>query len=136
VSFLLDTNIVSEVRKSRPHPGVARWYEAVEGTDLFLSVLVLGEIQQGIHRLRRRDRRQAATYETWLERLRSTFARRILPVTHEIALEWGRLNAGDPLPVVDGLLAATASVHGLTLVTRNVDDVLRTGVAFLNPFQD
>jgi predicted nucleic acid-binding protein len=136
VSFLLDTNVISEVRKSRPHPGVARWYETVAGTDLYLSVLVVGEIQQGITRLRRRDRRQAATYETWLERLQASFADRLLPVTQEVALEWGRLNAGGPVPVVDGLLAATASVHRLTLVTRNVDDVARTGVALLNPFED
>lgn len=136
MSFLLDTNVISEIRKSRPHPGLARWYETVKGTELFLSVLVLGEIQQGISRLRRRDRRQAAVYETWLERLHSRFADRILPVTRDVALEWGRLNAGHPLPVVDGLLAATAAVHGLTLVTRNVEDVAQSGVALLNPFED
>ena len=134
MSFLLDTNVVSEIRKPRPHPGVMAWYEAVAGPELFLSVLVVGEIQQGITRLRRRDPRQAIAYETWLGRLRERFGDRVLPVTEEVALEWGRLSAGDPLPVVDGLLAATASVHSLTFVTRNVADVARTGVALFDPF--
>jgi predicted nucleic acid-binding protein len=136
VSFLLDTNIVSEIRKRRPHPGVREWYEAVTGPELFLSVLVVGEIQQGVTRLGRRDPRQAAAYGRWMTQLQRSFGDRILPITQEVALEWGRLNASDPLPVVDGLLAATASVHGLTLVTRNVTDVARTGVALLNPFED
>jgi predicted nucleic acid-binding protein len=136
VSFLLDTNVVSEIRKPRPNPGVASWYEGVTGPELFLSVLVVGEIQQGVTRLGRRDRRQAAAYETWLGRLQRTFGDRVLPISQDVALEWGRLNAGDPLPVVDGLLAATARVHDLTLVTRNVADVARTGVALLDPFED
>ena len=135
MSFLLDTNILAELRKPRANPGVLGWFESVEGPDLYLSVLVVGEIQQGIVRLRRRDPRQAAAHEAWLGKLRRDFADRLLPVTEEIALEWGRLNAGDPLPTVDGLLAATARVHGLTLVTRNVADVVRTEVALLNPFE-
>lgn len=111
------------------------WFDSVSGSDLYLSVLVVGEVQQGVDRLRRRDPRQAATYDAWLRSLRQDFAERILPVTEPIALEWGRLNAGDPLPVIDGLLAATARVHALTLVTRNVADVGRAGVALLNPFE-
>ena len=134
MSFLLDTNLVAELRKPRAHPGVMRWFDSVDGSELFLSVLVLGEVRQGIVRLRRRDPRQAATYDAWLSRLRHDFADRILPVTEDIALDWGRLNAGDPLPVVDGLLAATARVHNLTLVTRNVADFERTEVPLLNPF--
>ena len=135
MSFLLDTNILAELRKPRPHAGVTAWYGSVTGEDLFLSVLVVGEIQQGIVRLQRRDPRQALAYETWLARLRRDFADRILAVTQDVALEWGRLNAGDPPPVVDGLMAATARVHGLTLVTRNVGDFVRTGVAVVNPFE-
>ena len=135
MSFLLDTNILAELRKPRPHTGVRAWYGSVTGDDLFLSVLVVGEIQQGIVRLQRRDPRQALAYQTWLERLRREFVDRILPVTQEVALEWGRLNAGAPLPVGDGLLAGTARVHDLTLVTRNVTDFARTGVAVINPFE-
>lgn len=135
MSFLLDTNVLAEVRKARAHRAVAAWFDSVSGSGLYLSVLVVGEIQQGVDRLRRRDPRQAATYDAWLRSLRRDFAERILPITEEIAVEWGHLNAGDPLPMVDGLLAATAKVHALTLVTRNVADVGRTGVAVLNPFE-
>ena len=110
------------------------WFESAAGTELYLSVLVLGEIQQGVARLRRRDARRAAVYDAWLGTLRHDFSDRILPVTEAGALEWGLLNAGDPLPVLDGLLAATARVHALTLVTRNTKDFARTGVALLDPF--
>ncbi len=134
MSFLLDTNILAELRKPRPDPAVLEWFDSVEGRQLHVSVLVLGEIRQGIERLRRREPARAAAYDAWLETLRREFADRVLPVTEAIALEWGRLNAGDPIPVVDGLLAATAQAHGLTLVTRNVRDFGRTGVAVLNPF--
>jgi hypothetical protein len=134
VSFLLDTNVVAEVRKQRPHAAVKAWFESVEGPQLYLSVLVLGEVSQGVARLKRRDPRQAAVYATWLDRLRRTFSDRLLPVTEAIALEWGRLNAGRPLPVGDGLLAATARAHGLTLVTRNEADFAGLDIALLNPF--
>lgn len=134
MSFLLDTNVLAEIRKKRPHAGVVSWFGSVNGPDLFLSVLVLGEVHQGVVRLRRRDPQQAAVHETWLAELRRRYSDRILPITDAIALEWGRLNAGDPLPVVDGLMAATARVHGLTLVTRNVDDFARSEVPVLNPF--
>lgn len=110
------------------------WFDAVEASDLFLSVLVLGEIQQGVERLRGRDVRQAAAYDAWLRLLRTDFADRVLPVTEGIAVEWGRLNARATLPAIDGLLAATARVHRLTLVTRNAVDFRRTGVAVLDPF--
>ena len=135
MSFLLDTNVVAEVRKKRMNSGVKSWFEAVPAEQLYLSVLVLGEIHQGVVGLRRRDARQAAVYDTWLSRLRQEYADRLLPVTEDVATAWGRLNARDPLPVVDGLLAATALVHDLNLVTRNVSDFGRTGVALLNPFE-
>jgi hypothetical protein len=134
VSFLLDTNVVAELRRPRPHASVLAWFDSVEDADLSLSVLVVGEIEQGVARLRRRDPRQATAHEAWLQTLRRDFADRLLPVTEEIALEWGRLSAGDPLPAIDGLLAATALVHRLTLVTRNVSDFDRAGVRVLNPF--
>src|SRR5215207_1822561 len=120
MSFLLDTNIISEGRKRSPDPNVQAWFLAVRQEELFLSVLVVGEVRQGVERLRRRDPLQASSYERWLLRLRREYADRILPVTESIAEEWGRLSVPDPLPQVDGLLAATARVHGLTVVTRNV----------------
>jgi predicted nucleic acid-binding protein len=134
VSYLLDTNVVAEVRKARPHAGVAAWFESVPGSELYLSVLVVGEIEQGIARLCRRNPRQAGAYQSWLGRLRHEFADRLLPVTEGVAMEWGRLNAARPSPAIDALMAATAIVHGLTVVTRNVDDFAPTGVAVLNPF--
>ncbi len=134
MSFLLDTNVVSEIRKKTPDPGVSAWFAAVPATDLFLSALVVGEIRQGIDRLARRDPAQADVFERWLGQLVDVYGDRIIPVTADVAEAWGRLNVPDPLPVVDGLLAATALVHGLTLVTRNVDDVTSTGARLLNPF--
>lgn len=135
MSYLLDTNVIAETRKRRGDPAVRAWLESIEGSELFLSVLVLGEVQQGIERLRAKDPPEAAVYSRWLSTLRNRFADHILPVTEDVALEWGRLNAGDPIPVVDGLMAATAKVAGLTFVTRNVADVERTGVSCLNPFR-
>lgn len=135
MSFLLDTNVVSEARKATGNAQVRRWIESVPGDDLYLSVLVVGEIRQGIERLRPRDPAQAKVYEAWLIRLQQDYAERIVPITEEIAEEWGRLNAAGQLPVIDGLLAATAKVKSLTLVTRNTADVARTGVQLLNPFE-
>ncbi|HEY3000399.1 MAG TPA: type II toxin-antitoxin system VapC family toxin [Acidimicrobiales bacterium] len=134
MAFLLDTNIISEVRKPRPDGRVTAWLASVEGDDLFLSVLVVGEIGQGIERLRRRDPRRAAAYAEWLVELRTAYADRIVPVDLAAADEWGRLNSVTRLPVVDGLLAATAKVRGWTLVTRNTRDVAGTGVRLLDPF--
>ncbi len=99
----------------------------------FTSVLVVGEIRRGIESLRRRDVPSALALELWLAALTDGFADRILPVERTVAEEWGRLNVPDPLPTVDGLLAATARVHGLTLVTRNTRDVACTGVPRLDP---
>jgi toxin FitB len=136
VSFLLDTNVVSEVRKPSPHPHVERWLSSVPGYELFISVLVVGEIRQGIERLRSRDPRQAAVFEAWLAVLRREYRDRIVPITADISEEWGRLNSSRPLPVIDGLMAATAIVHDLTLVTRNIADVSATAARVVNPFQD
>lgn len=135
MSWLLDTNVVSEVRKPSGDASVKAWFESVDGRDLHVSVLLLGEVRQGIERLRQRDAATARVYEEWLARLRQDFADRIIPVSAAIAEEWGRLNAARPLPAIDGLLAATAIVSGLTFVTRNTKDVAPTGVALLNPFE-
>lgn len=134
MSFLLDTNVVSEIRKEVPNAGVAAWFASVSASELFLSVLVVGEIRQGVDRLARRDPVQAETFERWLAQLVDAYGDRVVPVTAEVAQAWGRLNVPDPLPVVDGLLAATALVHGWTLVTRNVGDVASSGARLLNPF--
>ena len=135
MNFILDTNIVSEARKgSRADAGVRRWLDAVDTENLYLSVLVVGEVRQGIEGLRRRDPVQAGHLETWLSGLRRRYADRILSVDQEIAEEWGRMNAPDPVSTRDSLMAATAKVRGMTFVTRNVADVERTGVRLLNPF--
>jgi toxin FitB len=134
VAFLLDTNVISEARKPAADPNVRAWLASVPEGDLYLSVLVVGEIRQGIERLRRRDPVQAGPYETWLSALLHGFADRLMPVTAEVCDEWGRLNVPDPLPVIDGLMAATAKVRDWTFVTRNVADLRRTNVRLLDPF--
>jgi predicted nucleic acid-binding protein len=134
LTYLLETNVVSEVRKREPHASVTRWFAGVSADELFLSVLVVGEIRQGADRLRRRDATQAEVYDRWLATLEREYAERILPVTTAIAHSWGRLNAVDPLPVVDGLLAATALVHGLVLMTRADRHLGRVDVPRLNPW--
>jgi predicted nucleic acid-binding protein len=114
---------------------VSAWYRAAAGEEKFLSVLTVGEIRRGIESIRRRDNRSAQKLDTWLAKLRAEYSSRILGVDQEIAEAWGRLMVPNPLPVIDSILAATAIVHGLTLVTRNVDDIRRTGVAFVDPFE-
>lgn len=137
MGFLIDTNILSELQKGgRADIGVKTWYNNCDPDDFFLSVLVVGEIRQGIERLRRRDPIQAERLEHRLDDVRSMMQGRILAITESIAQRWGSINSPDPLPVIDGLLAATALEHGLTLVTRNVRDVKRSGVALFNPFSD
>ena len=135
MSYLLDTSVLSELRKGdRADTGVRGWFAAAAEVDLYTSVLVVGEIRRGIESIRRRDPHSATALEQWLARLNETFADRVLPVDLAIADSWGVLNVPDPLPTVDGLLAATALVHHLTLVTRNVRDVERAGAIVLNPF--
>lgn len=136
MSFVLDTNVVSEPRKRlRADAGVLRWFDSVETDDLYISVLVIGEIRQGIEGLRRRDPIQAGHLESWLAGLRRDYADRILPIDLEAAEEWGRMNVPDPISTRDGLMAATAKVRNMTFVTRNTSGVARTGVRLLNPFE-
>jgi predicted nucleic acid-binding protein len=133
--FLLDTNVVSELRKGeRADAGVLGWFESVGSDDLYLSVLVVGEIRRGIELIRRRDPSSAQSLEAWLSRLRRQFKERVLPVDDEVAQLWGTLGLERPLPPIDGLLAATALCHDLTLVTRNETDVSRAPIRVLNPF--
>lgn len=136
VSFLVDTNVLSELRKGeRANPAVRDWLASVDDDALLVSVLVVGEIRKGIERLRRRDTAAAEALDTWLSQVTDAYAERLLPVTTRIAERWGRMNVPDPLPVIDSLLAATAHVHGLTVATRNVSDYVRTGVRTFNPFE-
>jgi predicted nucleic acid-binding protein len=135
VTYLLDTNMLSETRKRQPDPGVTEWIAGTPAERLYLSVLTLGEIEQGIARVRgRAAAQQAAALERWLRDVKLGFADRILPVTLLVASAWGRQQHAHPLPVIDGLLAATAQAHGMTLVTRNVKDFARSGARVLNPF--
>ena len=135
MSFVLDANVISEARKgSRADTGVMSWLSSVAAEDLYLSVLVIGEIRQGIEGPRRRDPVQADHLEVWLSGLRRGYGDRILPIDIEIAEEWGRMNAPDPISSRNGLMAATAKVRNMTFVTRNASDVARTGVRLLNPF--
>jgi predicted nucleic acid-binding protein len=136
VSYLLDTNVVSEIRKPNRNVGVSAWFDEVDSGDLYLSVLVLGEIRQGIERLRRRDPRQSDVFERWLTVLKEDFDERLLPVSSSVAERWGHLNAAQLLPVVDGLLAATAIEHDLTLVTRDDRTLHESGARLLNLWQD
>lgn len=135
MSYLVDSNVVSEARRPNGDRSVKTWIASVPGDDLFLSALVPGEVRRWIERLRQRDSQQAAVYELWLTTLLREYGNHVLPVTVEIAEEWGRMNVPDPVPVVDGLMAATAKVHGMTFVTRNTRDVAGTGVRLLNPFE-
>jgi toxin FitB len=136
VRYLLDTNVIAELRKGpRASAHVRTWFAGVDADDIFLSALTIGEIRRGVESVRRRDPPAARALERWLRRLLLDHADRIVGVDAAVAEEWGRLGVPDPLPVIDGLLAATARVHDLVLVTRNVKDVERTGVEFLNPFE-
>ncbi|HUC59041.1 MAG TPA: type II toxin-antitoxin system VapC family toxin [Streptosporangiaceae bacterium] len=137
MTYLLDTNILSETRKRQPAAGVTSWIASTPPERLHVSVLTLGEIEQGISRIRGRgDNEQAAGLERWLREVELGFADRILPITLPVATAWGRQQHAQSLPVVDRLIAATAKVNSLTVVTRNAKDFERTGVQVLNPFRD
>ena len=135
MSYLLDTNVISELRKGeRADSNITAWFAGIADEEVFLSVLTIGEIRRGIERVRRRDPDSAAALDRWLALLSEAHGDRILPIDRAISEEWGRMNVPDPLPVVDGLLAATARVLDLTLVTRNVADIASTEVELLDPF--
>lgn len=134
--YLIDTNVISELRRREPEPRVVRWFEQRPARQLFLSVLTLGEIRRGVERLAEGERQQAL--RTWLEQeLPAFFSNRLLPIDDAVARRWGRLMAemGRSLPAIDSLLAATALEHNLVLVTRNLKDVADLPVAVANPWQ-
>ena len=132
--YLLDTNVVSETRKTRPDVGVTAFLAAADASGLYLSVLTLGELRKGIAAKRRTDPVIADALSVWVDEIEGSFADRILPIDAAIARHWGELSAARPLPVVDTLIAATALRHRLTLVTRNTRDVGTTGVTVVNPW--
>jgi predicted nucleic acid-binding protein len=135
MGFLLATNVVSELRRGdAANASVIEWFDAQAPRELFLSVLTVGEIRQGIEQLRSKDRPQAARLDRWVTGLVQFYEDRLIHVDGDIAEEWGRLRATRSTPVVDALIAATARVHDLTLVTRNVRDFSKLKVRVLNPF--
>jgi len=138
--FLLDTNCISEVVRSKPEPRVLEWMQAADETLLYLSVLTLGEIRKGLAWLPQRKRR--THLESWLEvELQARFSGRILPIDAAVADRWGVLagaakRRGISLSAIDGLLAATALQHNLTIVSRNVSDFANTQTPILNPWEE
>lgn len=136
MSYLIDTNVLSELRRKQPDPNVVAWMQVRPRPSLFLSVLTLGEIRRGLERVEDAKRRQALL--DWLEvELPHYFVGRLLDIDAATADRWGRLmaQAGRPLPAIDGLLAATALQHDLTLVTRNSKDFADVGVRLINPWE-
>lgn len=138
MSFILDTNIISELRKPKPAQEVLDWFSRVDENSLYLSVLTIGEIQNGINQLK--NSRQRQDLEIWLETIKDEYKNQLIPVSTEIAEKWGALNAacrktGKTLPVIDGLIAATAYVRGAILVTRNTEDFEDSGIRLMNPWQ-
>jgi toxin FitB len=134
--YLLDTNVVSEAQRPRPNRGVLVFLESLEEVRVFISVLTLGELRKGVAARRQRDATAAANLARWVDETETNFADRILPVDRAAARIWGELSASRALPVVDTLIAATALVHDLTVVTRNVRDIAVTGANVFNPWTE
>jgi hypothetical protein len=137
--YLLDTDVVSELRKvraGRAHPNVAAWSEAVVPGETFLSAISVLELERGVLRIERHDAAQGAVMRAWLDgHVLPAFGGRILPIDTSVACRSARLHIPDPRPERDALIAATALIHGMTVVTRNVDDFEPTGVELLNPWE-
>ena len=133
--YLLDTNLISETRKTRADAGVMAFLTAADAAGLFLSVLTWGELRKGVEAKRRTDAVAAAHLSAWVDGIETTFADRVLPLDAAAARLWGELSASRTLPVIDTLIAATAITHGLTLVTRNTHDVAGTGVPLVDPWR-
>ncbi len=138
--YLLDTNILSELRKvraGRANPGVASWADDVDGSDLFVSAVTLEEIEIGVLLVERRDEWQGEVLRNWFrQQVIPAFADRVLPIDTAVALRSARLHVPNPRAIRDAYIAATALVHGLRLVTRNVADFDGCGATLLNPWLD
>ncbi|MGK7910972.1 MAG: type II toxin-antitoxin system VapC family toxin [Synechococcus sp.] len=137
--FLLDTNVVSELRKvgsQSANPNVEQWAKATPGEQTYISVITLFELERGILLAERKDRSEGKILRQWFEdRVLPQYAERTIPITADIARRCATLHAPNPIPDYDALIAATALVHSLTVVTRNTEDFERTGVKLLNPWQ-
>jgi predicted nucleic acid-binding protein len=133
--YLLDTNVVSELRKPKPHGGVLAWLKELKDEQIFLSAVTFGELQRGIERIRNQNRIKAEEIESWVERLAGTS--QILPMDATCFREWARLMEGmqDHL-LEDAMIAATARIHGLVVATRNDKDFVQLDVPAVNPFRD
>ncbi|MFM9886541.1 MAG: type II toxin-antitoxin system VapC family toxin [Burkholderiales bacterium] len=132
--FLLDTEVIFELRKQRPNAGVVRWVSKQQDNQLHLSVVMLGEIERAIEQRRKADAEFSEKLAAWLESLMRLYADRLVPITPSVARRWGRLSAQLEHEGADLLIAATALTHGLTVVTRNVSDFEPTGVNVINPY--
>lgn len=133
MSYLIDTNIVSETIKSTPNKGVIKWFNSTPSDALFISVITIGEIRKGIEIIKEDVKKSELI--NWLDfELRAWFANNIIPIDQEIAERWGYINANTKVPAVDGLIATTAMVANLTLVTRNTKDFIIPGLEVINPF--
>jgi predicted nucleic acid-binding protein len=134
IRYLLDTNIVSELRKHKPHGAVLAWMDTLRPEQIFISAVIIGELQAGVELTRKNDPAKAAEIENWLAMVESSFA--LLPMDAACFREWARLKAGKPSELIeDAMIAATARVHGLQVATRNEKDFRQFQVASFNPFR-
>jgi predicted nucleic acid-binding protein len=137
MNVLVDTNVISELKRGRgAAPRVVAWFAAMSPEGIFTSVIVLGEIRRGIGLVTRRDKPQAEALEQWYALVRERLGNRVLAVDEPVMAVWARISVPDMLPAYDGLIAATALVHGLTIATRNTEDFRRAGAQVVNPWTD
>jgi predicted nucleic acid-binding protein len=137
MNVLVDTNVISELRRGRSAaPRVIAWFAAMSPESIFTSVIVLGEIRRGIELVTRRDKPQAEALEQWYALVRERLGNRVLPVDEPVMAVWARISVPDMFPAYDGLIAATALVHGLAIATRNAEDFRRADAQVVNPWTD
>jgi predicted nucleic acid-binding protein len=135
VNVLVDTNVVSELKRGRNgDPFVVAWFSTLSPERIFTSVVVLGEIRRGIELIARRDKPQAAVLERWYESMRQRLGNRVLDIDERVMTTWAKISVPDMLPAYDGLIAATALVHDLIVATRNVADYRRVGLRVVDPW--
>ncbi len=136
VKYLLDTIVISETRRKAPNAGLQAWLRRADPQALHVSVLSFGEIAKGIELIGLKYPAAGLALRKWFDEMRRLYTDRLIPINVDVAEEWGRISALRSLPVIDGLLAATAIVHKMTLVTRNLRDMERTGVMVVNPWEE